>query len=185
VSPFPPEASPGAGSAWSGLAAGGPLHAGGAVRAPAAGAAERISVIRGPVFPAGRLRPADRCWPLPASVRPAVAMKRQDAWRVSSPASPVPASRRNSLSWASASPIGDADAHNDFERAGWGGRWADGTGEAACRGHAGTGLSGIASGTAKSPDEEGHSNRSRGGRYCGRHRRVNARIDVSRELHCR
>ena len=38
----------------------GPLHAGGAVRAPAAGAAERISVIMEPVFPAGQLRPAGR-----------------------------------------------------------------------------------------------------------------------------
>ena len=97
------------------------------------------------------VRPSGR--PLPVSVRPAVAMKRQGVRCVSSPTSLVTASRHNSLLWTSAPPIRGADIHNDFGRARWGGRWTDGAGETACRRHAGTGLSSIASRTAKSPVE--------------------------------
>ena len=96
---------------------------------------------------AGRLRPAGCCRVLPAGVRPAVPVKRQGVRRASSPASLIPASRHNSLLWAAVSPTGDTDAHNDFGRAGWGGRWADGAGGVACRGQAGSGPSGIASRT--------------------------------------
>jgi len=55
---------------------GGPLHAGGAVWAPAAGAAERISAIKEPVFRAGRLRLFPGRAAAPGRVLPGVAGRR-------------------------------------------------------------------------------------------------------------